>query len=53
MSVEDFQIIDDTSIDISIFKRAFMKLHHQQGAQLNDSKQGVDFTFGEKTIIIK
>ena len=41
--VEDFHLLDDTSTH----KRACMKLHHQQRAQLKNSNQGVDLFFGE------
>ena len=37
MSVEDFQMIDDTVSDNSIIKRHFSKIYHQQGANLNES----------------
>ena len=47
MSLEKFQLKDDTSIDNSIIKRDFEKLHHQQGAQLYVSSQCVEFFFGE------
>ena len=47
MSFEDFQLIDDTQIDNSIIKRDWTKIYHQQGAQLNQSDQTIDFIFGE------
>ena len=47
MSVEDFQLIDNTEIDNSIIKRDFTKIYHQQGAQLNNPNQNIDFIFGE------
>ena len=34
MSLVDFQLVDDESIDNSIIKRDFIKIYHQQGAQL-------------------
>ena len=43
MSHEDFQLIDDTTIDTSIIERDCMKKYHQQGAQLSNSNQGNDF----------
>ena len=47
MSLEDFQLIDNEPIDNSIIKRDFTKVYHQSGANLNDSKQNVEFIFGE------
>ena len=47
MSIEDFQLIDGIEIDNSIIKRDFTKIYHQQGAQLNNPDQNVDFIFGE------
>ena len=47
MSVEDFQLIDNEPIDDSIVKRDYTKVYHQQGANLNDSNQSVEFIFGE------
>ena len=47
MSIEDFQLIDDIEIDNSIIKRDFTKIYHQQGAQLNNPDQNIDFIFGE------
>ena len=45
MILEFFQLVEDTSIDTSSNKRDFMKKYHQQGAQLIDSIQGIDFLF--------
>ena len=39
MSLEDFQLLDNEPYDNSIIKRAFTKIYHQQGAQLNISDQ--------------
>ena len=47
MSLEDFQLIDNEPIDNSIVKRDYTKVYHQQGANLNDSNQNVEFIFGE------
>ena len=47
MSLEDFQLIDNEPIDNSIIKRDYTKVYHQQGANLNDSNQNVEFIFGE------
>ena len=53
MSLEDFQTLDNEPIDYSIIKRGFLKVYHQQDAQLNQSDQNIEFSFGKKTIIIK
>ena len=47
MSIEDFHLIDNEPIDNAIFKRDFIKVYHQQGAQLNDPDQNIEFIFGE------
>ena len=47
MSLEDFQMIDNDPIDNSFVKRDYTKVHHQQGANLNDSNQNVEFIIGE------
>ena len=47
MSLEDFQLLDNEPIDNSINKRDFTKIYHQQGAQLNQSHQCIEFIFGE------
>ena len=47
MSIEDFQILDDVETDNSIIKRDFIKIYHQQGAQINNPDQNIDFIFGE------
>ena len=47
MSLEDFQIINNEPIDISIIKRDFTKKCHRQGDQLNQSDQNIDFIFDE------
>ena len=47
MSLEDFQLLDNESFDNSIKKRDFLKIYYQQGAQLNDPDQNVEFIFGE------
>ena len=49
MSLEDFQLLDNESFDNSIIKRDFLKVYHQQGAQLNDADQNIEFIFGENT----
>ena len=47
MSLEDFQLLDNEPFDISIIKRDFLKIYHQQGAQLNQSDQNIEFILGE------
>ena len=47
MSLEDFQLLDIEPFDNSIIKRDFLKVYHQQGAQLNDADQNIEFIFGE------
>ena len=47
MSLEHFQLLDNELLDNSIIKRDFTKICHQQGAQLNQSDQNIEFIFGE------
>ena len=47
MRLEDFQLLDNEPFDNSIIKRDFTKIYHQQGAQLNQSDQNMEFIFGE------
>ena len=47
MNLEYFQLIDNEPIDNSVLKRDYTKVYHQQGANLNDSNQSVEFIFGE------
>ena len=47
MSLEDFQLLDNEPFDNSINERDFTKIYHQQGAQLNQSDQNIEFIFGE------
>ena len=47
MSFEDFQLIDNESIDSRIKKRDILKRFHQQGALLNQSDQNIQFNSGE------
>ena len=47
MSLEGFQLLDNTPIDDSSVKRDYTKVYHQQGGNLNDSNQSVEFIFGE------
>ena len=47
MSFEDFQLLEDSTIDNQIIKIYFMRKCHQRGARLNNSNQCIDF-FGGK-----
>ena len=47
MSIEGFQLIDETTINTSIVKRDYTKIYHQHRANLNDSDQNVEFIWGE------
>ena len=47
MSLEDFQLLDNEPFDNSIIKRGFTKNYQQQGAQLNQPDQNIEFIFGE------
>ena len=48
MSAEDFELIDDRTIDNSIMKIDIVKVYHQHGAQVDDETQNIKFYFGEK-----
>ena len=39
--------MDKEPLENSIIKRDFTKIYHQQGAQLNQSDQNIEFIFGE------
>ena len=47
MNLEDLQLLDNEPSDNSIIKRDYTKIYHQQGAQLNQSDQNIEFFFGE------
>ena len=47
MSLEAFQLLENEVFDNSIVKRDFLKVYHQQGAQLNDPDQNSLFIFFE------
>ena len=47
MNLEDLQLLDNEPSDNSIIKRDFTKTYHQQGAQLSQSDQNIEFFFGE------
>ena len=50
MALEDFQLLDNEPFDNSIIKRDFLNIYQQQGAQLNDPDQNIEFIFGENSI---
>ena len=50
MSLEDFQLLDYEPFDNSIVRRDYSKIYHQQGANLNDPDQNIEFIFGENNI---
>ena len=47
MSLEDFQLLDNEPFDNSIIKRDYLEIYHQEGAQLNQPDQNIEFIFGE------
>ena len=47
MSLEDFQLLDNEPIDESVIKGELSQIYHQQGDQLNDRIQKLEFIFGE------
>ena len=47
MSSENFQLLDNESIDNSVIKKDFTKVYHRQGDQLNQSDQNIELIFGE------
>ena len=49
MSLEDFQLLDNEAIDSSFIERDFLKVYHQQGANLNNPDEKIEFIFGENT----
>ena len=50
MGFDVFQFLDNEPIDNSVMKRDFLKVFYQQGAQLNQSDQNIEFIFGENNI---
>ena len=47
MNLNDFQLSDDEAFGNSIVKTDFLKVYHQQGANLNDASQQNEFIFGD------
>ena len=45
--IEDFQLLDNQPFDNSVIKKDFLKIYHQQAAQLNNPDQNIEFIFGE------
>ena len=50
MNLEDFHLIDNEPIDKSIIRKDYTKVYHNQGAQLNDRDQNIEFIYGESII---
>ena len=50
MRPDCFQLLNKEPIDNSISKRDFLKVYHQQGAQLKHPNQNITFSFGENKI---
>ena len=48
LSLEYFQLLDKEPINKSIIKGESSQIYHQQGAQLIDQIQKIEFIFGEK-----
>ena len=48
VSIEDSVLLDNETIDSSIIKRNFLKIYHQQAANIIVSDQNNDFIFDEK-----
>ena len=48
MSAEDFHSKDETMFEISTIKRVFSEIYYQQGVDLFDSGEKIDFILGEK-----
>ena len=46
MSLEDFQLLENETIDNSIIKKDFLKIYHQPAANSNDSDQNIEFILG-------
>ena len=47
MSLEDFQLLNNETIDNSTTKIDFLKTYHEQAANLNNFDQNIEFIFGE------
>ena len=47
MNLEVFQRLDNEPFDNSILIKDYLRVYHQQGANLNDSDQHAEFMFGE------
>ena len=53
MGLKDYQLFDNEPFDNSIVKRDFLKVYHQQGAQLNQSDQNTEIIFGKNPNYLK
>ena len=47
MSLDDFQTLDNEPFDNCIVRRDYLKIYHQQGANLNNPDQFIEFIYGE------
>ena len=47
MSFENFELLDNESIDNSIVKKYYLKAYHHQQANLDDPHQNIEFIFGD------
>ena len=50
MNFKGFQLFHYEPFDNSIMKKEYIKIYHQQGAQINQSDQNIEFIFGEINI---
>ena len=50
MSLDDFQSLENKTIDNIMMKRDLLKAYHQQEAQLNQSNPNIQFVFGNTNI---
>ena len=53
MSLEHFHLLVFGKIVDSVLKREYIKIYHQQGAQLNNRDQNKEIKVAKKTTIIK
>ena len=47
MSLEVFHLLDNEPFDNSTIKSDFLKVYHQQGVQVNQADQNIEFIFAE------
>ena len=53
MSADDFQLSDDSKIDVAIIKRDFIEKYHQHRAEVNNENQSFIIYLGENLIFIE